>query len=86
MAKKSKGVPPGQTEVPQVERYTGSDVLGMEYTTARPMAYETGADSNVFLPEPCHRPVFCHYAQIKGKKVATLMPYTSDYHGDKDDD
>ena len=78
MARRSQSEVPGQTRVPQVERYTGSDVLGMEETTARPMAYETGADSPVFLPEPRHRPVFMHRAIIKGKKVATFMPCEED--------
>lgn len=60
---------PGQVRVPQVERYTGSDVLGMEETTARPMGFETGANPPVYLPENSHRPVFCNYATVKGKKV-----------------
>jgi len=41
---------PGQEVVPQVERYLGSDVLGMEETTARPMSFETGADPAVRMP------------------------------------
>lgn len=52
MDKKPKGGAsiPGQKYVPQVDRYTGSDVLGMERTTARPMSFETGADPDVYLP------------------------------------
>jgi hypothetical protein len=52
MYRKQKGSAdiPGQEEVPQVERYPGSDVMGMEYTTARPMGFETGADPDVYLP------------------------------------
>jgi len=51
MAKKSdqSGIP-SQEVCPQVERYPGSDVIGMEYTTARPMSFETGADPQVYLP------------------------------------
>lgn len=41
---------PGQEYVPQVERYSGSGVLGMERTTARPMGYETGANPKVPMP------------------------------------
>ena len=70
MAKPKGGADiPGQVRVPQVERYTGSDVLGMEETTARPMGYETGANPPVNLPEkpwPC---TYTHWATVKGKKV-----------------
>ena len=48
--KNSQAGIPSQEVCPQVERYTGSDVIGMEETTARPMFYETGADPAVFLP------------------------------------
>lgn len=41
---------PGQEIVPQADRYEGSDVLGMERTTARPMSFETGANPSVYLP------------------------------------
>lgn len=72
MAKQKGGSDiPGQEIVPQATRYTGSDVPGMEYTTARPMSYETGADPDVLQPEKPWPGTFCHYAQIKGKKVAT---------------
>ena len=53
MAKKKDefaGVP-SQTVAPQVERYPGSDVLGMEETTARPLNYETGCqDFDLRMP------------------------------------
>ncbi len=66
---------PGQKYVPQVERYLGSDVLGMEYTTARPMSWATGANPEVPMPgvpwvDDCC--TMCHRAEIKGKKVATF--------------
>lgn len=41
---------PSQEVCPQMERYPGSDVIGMEYTTAKPMYCETGADPEVRLP------------------------------------
>lgn len=67
---------PGQFYTPQVERYEGSDVLGMERTTARPMGYETGADPELCMPckpwtEDCRQTMF-HRAKVKGKKVATM--------------
>lgn len=75
MAKPKGGAEiPGQVRVPQMERYKGSDVLGMEETTARPMGYETGANPPVYQPEPSHRPVFCYHATVKGYKVATFEP------------
>jgi hypothetical protein len=60
---------PGQEVVPQVERYTGSDVLGMEYTTARPMGWETGANPPLPMPGDRCPGDLCHYATVKGKKV-----------------
>lgn len=54
----------------QVERYPGCDVLGMEYTTARPIAYETGANPPVTVPEPNLEPgQFIYWAHVKGLKV-----------------
>lgn len=67
---------PGQHCVPQVERYEGCDVIGMERTTARPMHFETGADVHVCMPgkpwtEDCPKTMW-HASRIKGKKVCTM--------------
>lgn len=59
---------PSQTHAPQVERYPGSDVIGMEYTTARPMSWETGADPAVLKP-PSHWPKpYCFASTTSGRK------------------
>ena len=68
MAKKN-GVPLGEEVVPQVERYYGNDVLGMEQTTARPLHRATGANPDIPLPGKPWPESLCHYAQVKGKKV-----------------
>jgi hypothetical protein len=75
--KKPKGSSeiPGQECVPQVERYTGSDVIGMEYTTARPMGFETGADPDLRMPG---KPWF-QWADNKS------MRYASHTNGKKDE-
>lgn len=67
---------PGQKYVPQAERYTGSEVLGMEYTTARPMHWETGMDACVPMPgKPWteeSRATMWHKAKVAGRDGATL--------------
>lgn len=74
-AKGGKDIP-SQHCVPQVERYEGSDVIGMERTTARPMGFETGADPELYMPgKPWteeSRATMWHKAQVKGLKVATM--------------
>lgn len=78
MYKKPKGSNdiPGQKYVPQAQRYEGSDVLGMERTTARPMGFETGADPELCMPgKPWteeSRATMWHKAKITGNKVATM--------------
>ena len=69
MAKKSDSQIPSQTMAPKAMRYTGSDVLGMEYTNARPMGYETGASPSVPMPGDRCPGDLTHWATIKGHKV-----------------
>jgi hypothetical protein len=51
----------------KVMRYPGSDVPGMEYTTARPMAYETGANPKVPMPGKPWPKSLCHSSTTEGK-------------------
>lgn len=64
---KSKASIPSETRVAQQKRYPGSDVLGMEMTTARPMQYPTGANSKVYLPNQTWPDSMCYPSTTKGK-------------------
>jgi hypothetical protein len=69
MAKKKKNG--GTPDLPntQQERYPGSDVLGMELTTAKPLHWATGADPEIPLPgKPWPHSLYWD-ATVKGKKV-----------------
>ena len=70
MAKKKKeGGIPNEPNAPKQERYKGSDVPGMEMTTAKPMHWATGADPELPLPgKPWPHSLYWP-ATVKGKRV-----------------
>lgn len=70
----------GQEHVPQVERYKGSDVIGMEYTTARPLSYISGVDFRIQMPGKAWPNSMDHPAQVRAKKVATFDCCYEDSH------
>lgn len=68
MKKAKKSQIPSETSHPAAERYPGSEVLGMEYTNARPIHWETGANPPVFEPMSHWPEPFCYTAIVKRDK------------------